>query len=204
MDVQLVGLREASRSLTAQGYEISHSTLSRDIKKGVIKNHAPEGKPPLICVADVIEARRSGVLASMQRSGPDLLVDTPPEDDPLDDDGDDNDDDTGRPGRTEDRKPSLNQAATAEKAIKAQLLKLRLEKERGTLLDRAAVIDALMAIGQALREGLANTVDTLAADSLGITDIGELRAQIEKRDREVLTKLVEQFRKAASLGAIGS
>lgn len=188
MELQAVGLREASRLLTANGYPISHTTISRQIATGAIPNHGTDEQPRVI-VDEVIRSRRANIDQSKQRTVLSLETNIAEEA-------------SGQEEQAPAAKregPTFNHAKTATEAIKAQLLKIELEQKRGTLLDRGATVDAIDGLLRIMRDRMIARHDILASDIAGRKDVAEIRVLLETADRDLLAALVKEFEKIAGI-----
>jgi hypothetical protein len=173
------------------------STISRQIRAGKIPQDAvrEQGGRVLVHIQAGAAALQANVNSLLSRAeAPATLGLVPPPapadtDDPLE---------ARAPSRPP---PSLNMAATAEKAIKAQLLRLELEQRRGRLLDKAEVYEAFLQVGLLLRAKLENRRQALAQDMVGITDQAELAARLAQADDEALLALSGEFQRLVDLTA---
>lgn len=84
--------------------------------------------------------------------------------------------------------PNLTQARTAYTASQAQLAGLKLKREKGLLIERAAVERAARTLGQLVRDRIMSLPDRLAGvlDRAGVEDVRDrCRALLEEIDAEL-------------------
>lgn len=149
--MELVSASEAARQLG-----VHRSVITRDIQRGLIPNHAPGGRRPLVNVAEAREARRQGLDRSKQRGpGAPLFAVEQRNDAPIAPalagvaapsavDGED----------AGGRDPSYQMSRARRESAAAAKAEIELAQIRKETLSRAEVVDAASRLGQMLREGM--------------------------------------------------
>ena len=146
---------------------IHRSTVSRQVRAGVIPNHAPAGKRPLIDAAEADAARAAGLDHGKRRvrakAGAKAASARPADGDlPL-------------------AAPTFSDARTQREQAQAGLAELNLETRAGRLVNRAAVEAAAFEAGKILRERilavpvrLAGEIVTIVRDGAGDREVAGL------------------------------
>lgn len=163
--MQLVGVSEAAKALG-----VNKSTISRQVAKGIIPNHAEPGSPPLINIDEARLARKTDIDTSKSatrgvglRAGDDLFEAPDEADAVLPDEP--------AAGPDKDRL-SYNTARTAAVALQAQRAQLELMRELGQLVPASEVERAAQDHARGLRDRLLGLPQQIA---------GELSGQIDER-----------------------
>jgi transposase-like protein len=176
--INLVGVSEAARQIG-----VHKSTISRQVRDGIIPNHGTE-TAPLVDVEEAKRARDRGLDRSKQR-GPEaplfgassVIAPAAAEDE----------DDAAAPA-----KPAggldYQCARTAREGYQARLAQLELEQKLGHLLDKGEVVDAFFTLGASLRE-MADTVRVDLAQRFG----AEVGAAVGEELRKMLQRIAESF-----------
>ena len=92
--------------------------------------------------------------------------------------------DDGRPKR-----PPLMAAHTAHKALQARLLELQIAEKEGKLVERAEVSASVMTASRMLRDALLGLPARMAGEIAGLSDVGEIKATLDRRIRDELAAL---------------
>ncbi len=189
---QLVGVRAYARMIG-----VTPGTISRQVASGAIPNRGTRDKP-LIDPEEAtkararnlnpLKARRRGAVLGYERS----LAEHDAQLMPPTDDQDEALDAVARADSDRHEAaspvPRLAQAATAEKAIRAQLLQLELEEKKGTVCDVAGVErGAAMAVAD-LHDALRQRNRELAERVARLTDPAAIEALLAESDRVVLAR----------------
>lgn len=148
---ELVGIREAARRLRARGQPIDASTISRQVRSGVIPNRGSAGRP-LVDPDEVVSARAAWLDPAKQRLA------APATSNPqLDTAGA-----AGAPPLAS--APLLHQARTAKVGYDAKRSQLEYEKAVGNLVAADEIQDAAFELGQHLRQLMATRVEGFAVN----------------------------------------
>ena len=167
-----MGVRDAARVLG-----LNPSTVSRQLDKfvasGLLQVETRDGKK----LFDVEGYRRAAGLASNPLKARNVQQSFAPE-----------------PASS----PSLHKAATAHKALEAQLLKLKLDRELGAVVERAAVASVLETAARELRDGLLALPGRCKGELASMTDPAEIQRYLDARVRDLLAQLQAGFEKLAT------
>ncbi len=171
---QTMGVRDAARVLG-----LNPSTVSRQLDKfvasGLLQVETRDGKK----LFDVEGYRRAAGLASNPLKARNVQTSFAAA--PL-----------AAPG------PNLQTAATAHKALEAQLLKLKLDRELGAVVERAAVAAVLETVARELRDGLLALPGRCKGELASMTDPAEIQRYLDARVRDLLAQLQAGFEKLAA------
>ena len=175
---QMMGVREAAIVLN-----LNPSTVSRQIGKfvasGLLQVEERDGKK----LFDVESYRRAAGLASnplkARNVAPDAAFAAP----------------VAAPGAQSFQTPNLNSAATAHKAIQAQLLKIELDRATGAVVERAAVRHAMETAARELRDAILALPARCKGALASMTDTAEIQRYLDAEMRALLGQLQNSFSK---------
>lgn len=184
---ELVGVSEAARLL-----DRNKSTISRQVAKGIIPNHAAAGQPPLINIEEARQALRHNIDTSKSatrgvglRAGDDLFeaeddVEAALPDEPV----------AGGPDKD---RLSYNTARTAAVALQAQRAQLELMRELGQLVPASEVERAAQDHARSLRDRLLGLPQQIAGELSGQTDERKIIAILTAALKACLTDAVKMM-----------
>jgi hypothetical protein len=176
-----VGVRAAARAL-----EVNPSTISRQLKDGILRNHGTAAEPKLL-VSEVRADRERHLDRSKQR-GPDA---------PLFNRSGAIEPEAAEPEAEGEGAPAggvdYQKARTAREGFQARIAQIDLEERLGNLLDRGEVVDAFFALGQLLRESMEGRRAGLAARLVGISDPSRIGSILAEADGALLLGLAKDF-----------
>ena len=159
---------------------IHRSTVSRQVKSGVIPNRAPPGARPLIDPVEADTARATGLDHGKRRERGEAPAKAPSS--------------KPRDGDAAPAPPTFSEARIQREQAQAGLAELNLETRAGRLVNRAAVEAAAFEAGKILRERmlavpvrLAGEIVTMVRDGAGDREVGAL---IGDKLRDVLADVV--------------
>lgn len=180
--MELVGVSEAARLIG-----VNKSTLSRQVKKGIIPNRGTE-KRPLVNVAEVIEARRNNVDTSKSATpGLGLRAETVVAVESADIAS------AAAPAETQSRL-DFNTARTASAAVDAKLKQLEYAKQTGLVVEKLTVEREAFSTARSLRDRLLAMPARIAGELAVMTDEREIIARLRAALRDVLADASEELK----------
>jgi len=181
----LVGVRAAARELG-----LNASTISRNVKDGIIPNHGTEAEP-LIDVDEARAARDFHLDPSKRGNAAGLMLGEGDED--AGGSGEIGGGETVSPGAD----PKLRQARTAREGYEAMMARLRYEQAAGLLIRRDEVERQLVDASRTVRDALQRLGAKLAPELAAISDPAEVQRLINEAHRSVLEGLANALSQQA-------
>jgi hypothetical protein len=181
---QLVGVREAARQVG-----VSASTISRQIKAGIIPNRG-SAEQPRVDLGEVRAARAQNLDPSKVGNAAGMLLGEASAAEPLEEDDEDLEAEEPRAAGGAGE-ASYRAARTAREGFQAALAKLQYEEKAGLLVSRLEVERALVDASRQVRDALMRLGDKLAGELVGQTDPAAIARVINREHRQVLERLAE-------------
>lgn len=197
--MELVGISEAARLIG-----VNKSTLSRQVKKGIVPNRGTAARP-LVNVTEAIEARKNNVDTSKSATpGLGLRAEMPAA---VTESAETVS--AAAPAETQSRL-DFNTARTASAAVDAKLKQLEYAKQTGLVVEKLTVEREAFSTARALRDRLLAMPARVAGELAVMTDEREIIARLRAALRDVLADASEelkqnmQFDEAAPAGPEGT